>query len=129
MDSKQIHISIVACATLIATYATIKTVLGISDVYHTAVSFFEGSNPYYPWLFTIVAASVPIILFLIALLIYKNKKPIIVAILSAYSLLVYLSYPTIILIVLVAVWWFFIYSPKTPNKTLSRTDAENAPPG
>jgi hypothetical protein len=129
MDSKQIHISIVACATLIATYATIKAVLGISDVYHTAVSFFEGSNPYYPWLFTIVAASVPIILFLIALLIYKNKKPIIVALLSAYSLLVYLSYPTIILIVLVAVWWFFIYSPKIPNKTLSRTDAENAPPG
>ena len=126
MDRKLIHSLVVISITLIAAYASIMMLRDISDVYHTSVSFFDGSNPYYPWLFTFFVASVPFILFLIALLVYKNKKPIIVVLLTVYSFLVYLSYPTIILVLLVAVWWFMIYAP---NKSLSRTGAENAPPG
>lgn len=124
MDRKHIHLSIVACVTLIAAYASFRTAIGISDVHHTAVSFFEGSNPYYPWLFTIVVASVPFIIFLIAFLIYKNKKPILAALLSVFSLVVYLSYPSIILVILVAIWWFMVYAP---NKSSNLTGADNAP--
>ena len=110
MDRKLIHSLVVISITLIAAYASIMMLRDISDVYHTSVSFFDGSNPYYPWLFTFFVASVPFILFLIALLVYKNKKPIIVVLLTVYSFLVYLSYPTIILVLLVAVWWFMIYA-------------------
>ena len=123
MDRKQIHLFIVISITLIAAYASFVTVRDISDVYHTSVSFFDGSNPYYPWLLTFVVASAPFVMLLIAIIIYKNKKPIVVLFLTAYSLLVYLSYLTILLVLLVAVWLLVIYAH---NKRVKNDAQKNA---
>ena len=119
MDRKTLHLSIVICVILIAAYASFMTVRGISGVYQTSASFFEGSNPSYPWVLTLFVAIVPLIMFLIALLIYNNK-PIVVTFLAVYSLLAHLNYPSIILVFLVAVWWLKVYSPSAPNTPLKR---------
>jgi hypothetical protein len=115
MDNKQIHKPIVIGICLIAAFASYMALKGIGDVYHTSASFFEGSEPYYPYLFTLVVATVPIVLFIVAYLVHKNRKPMTISVLAVYSLVVYLSYPTIVLIVLIIIWWFLIYRTRSSS--------------
>jgi hypothetical protein len=126
MDRVLIHKLAVIGAGMIATYAMYMMLIGISGVWQTSQSFYQGADPYYPYLFTGAVASVPFVLFVITYLIHKNTKPVIAAILTAYSLLVYLSYPTILLVIIVATWWALIQrGGASPNKSLN-TDAQKA---
>ena len=127
MDRKQIHLYIVISITLIAAYASFMTVRDISDVYQTSISFFDESNRYYPWLLTFVVASVPFVIFLIAIIVYTNKKPILAMFLTVYSLLVYLSYLTIVLVPLVAAWWLVIYAHNKRVKSDAQKNARALP--
>jgi len=126
MDRKQLHNIFVIGIGLIAAYVFFVTFRDIAEVYNTSAAFFEGSNAFYPWLFTIGVAIVPIFISVVAYFVYTNKRPIVILLLSLYSLLVYLSYSTLCLVFLVSLWWFIVYSSNTPNKALKR-DAEKTP--
>jgi len=129
MDSNQIHKAIVIGAGMIATYATYMTLKGIGDAYQSSLTLFEGANSFYPLLFTAIIASVPFVLFLVTYFVHKNKRPAVVSLLSIYSLLVYLSYPTILLIILISVWWVMVVrTGGSPNKAFNPDANKDSPP-
>ena len=126
MDRMLIHKLTVIGAGMIAAYAMYMMLIGIGNAWETSQSFYQGAEPYYPYLFTGTVASVPFVLIIITYLIYVNKKPVVVSIMTAYSLFVYLSYSTILLVIIVVAWWIIVHRGGTSaNKTLN-TDAQKA---
>jgi hypothetical protein len=120
MDRNLTHKFIVISISLITIYSSYMTLIGISDVWHTSQSFFQGTEPYYPYLFTATVASVPFVLILITYLVHKNIKPILVLILTSYTFFVYFGYQTILLAILIVTWWIFVYKgAPSPNKSLN----------
>ena len=126
MDRMLIHKLTVIGAGMIAAYAMYMMLIGIGNVWETSQSFYQGAELYYPYLFTGTVASVPFVLIIITYQIYSNKKPVIVSIMTAYSLFVYLSYPNILLVIIVVAWLIFVHRAGASTNKILNTDAQKA---
>ena len=116
INTNKIVAGIIAC---VAVYALVKVVPQITSIYQGWSNYFEGSSNIYPLLITAITALVPLSIFGISYLVFRNKRSLIILALSIHSVLIFSSYAVYGVLTLVLYWWLMNLKNTKPNSKLS----------
>lgn len=101
-NTNKVIAGIIAC---LAIYALSKVAPQIPSIYQGWSSYFAESNSLYPMLITAITALVPVSIFYISYLVYKNKRSLLILIPLIHAVLIFSSYAVYGMLVLVLYWW------------------------
>jgi hypothetical protein len=99
---------------MLGIYASVGVYWNVSDVYSSAVAFFDASPTVYPVGVTLVISLCPLAFFGIGTFALMNRKSYFIFALLVYGVLCFGGYAVYALIALV-VWWFFFERGAQPS--------------